>query len=144
MIYGQLGRNDQVVEIGLFARIVPVVCNYYIQIYINLCLVISPSRAPPSLIYLCTHLEGPQTRLLSLLQDDMWRLLSAYKTKPVIIMIIKRNLKNKCIISIPAELGSVVHVLFVYFRKSEPVRIRYEIVGVNKFIFRSYINEVYT
>ena len=49
-----------------------------------------------------THLEGPQTRLLSLLQDYMWRLLSAYKTKPVINMIIKRNLKNKCIISIPA------------------------------------------
>ena len=42
------------------------------------------------------------------------------------------------------ELGSVMHVLFVYFRKSEPVRIGFEIVGVNKFIFRSYINEVYT
>ena len=26
MIYGQLGRNDQVVGIGLFARIGPVVC----------------------------------------------------------------------------------------------------------------------
>ena len=75
----------------------------------------------------------------------MWRLLSAYKTKPVINMIIKRNLKNKCIISIPAVcIRSVVYVLFVYFRKSEPVRIRFEIVGVNKFIFRSYINEVYT
>ena len=83
--------------------------------------------------------------MLSLLQDYMWRLLSVYKTKPVINMIIKRNLKNKCIISLPTyELGSVVHVLFVYFRKSEPVRIRFEIVGVNKFIFRSYINEVYT
>ena len=35
------------------------------------------------------------------------------------------------------ELGSVIHVLFVYFRKSEPVRIRFEIVGVNKFIYMS-------
>ena len=26
--------------------------NYYIQIYINLCLVMSPSRAPPSQVYL--------------------------------------------------------------------------------------------
>ena len=26
LIYGQLGRNDQVVGIGLFARIGPVVC----------------------------------------------------------------------------------------------------------------------
>ena len=79
--------------------------------------------------------------MLSLLQDYMWRLLSAYKTKPVINMIIKRNLKNKYVISI--HTGSVVHVLFVYFRKYEPVRIRFEIAGVNKFIFRSYINEVY-
>ena len=71
----------------------------------------------------------------------MWRLLSAYKTKPVINMIIEIILKNKCLLY---ELGSVVHVLFVYFRKSEPVRIRLEIVGVNKFIFSSYINEVYT
>ena len=55
------------------------------QIYINLCLVhvVSPSRAPPPQSF-GTHLEGPQTRLLSLLQDYMWRLLSAYKTKPVI------------------------------------------------------------
>ena len=75
--------------------------NYYIQIYINLCLVISPSRASPYKFIFGTHLEGPQTRLLSLLQDYMWRLLSADKTKPVINMIIKRNLKNKCIISIP-------------------------------------------
>ena len=41
------------------------------------------------------------------------------------------------------ELGSVIHVLFVYFRKSEPVRKRFEIeggggglAGVNKFTFR--------
>ena len=27
------------------------------------------------------------------------------------------------------ELGFVVHVLFVYFRKSEPVRIQFESVG---------------
>ena len=63
-------------------------------------------------------------------------------------MIIKRNLKKINALSqyLLYELGSVVHVLFVYFRKSEPVRIRFEIVGVNKFIFRSYmyINEVYT
>ena len=84
--------------------------------------------------------------MLSLLQDYMWRLLSAYKTKPVINMIIKRNLKkiNALSLYLLYELDSVVHLLFVYFRKSEPVRIRFEIVGVNKFIFRSYINEVYT
>ena len=35
-------------------------------------------------------------------------ILSAYKTKLVVNMIIKRNLKNKCIISM---LRSVVHVL---------------------------------
>ena len=63
MIYGQLGRNDQVVEIGLFARIDPVVCNYYIQIYINLCLVISPSRAPPSQIYLWQTFRRPANAL---------------------------------------------------------------------------------
>ena len=75
----------------------------------------------------------------------MWRLLSAYKTKHVINMIIKRNLKiNALSLYLLYELGFVVHVLFVYFRKSEPLRIRFEIVGVNKFIFRSYIHEVYT
>ena len=58
-----------------------------------------PSTTNLSLAHI---LEGPQTRLLSLLQDYMWRLLSVYKTKPVINMIIKRNLKNKCIISLPA------------------------------------------
>ena len=76
----------------------------------------------------------------------MWRLLSAYKTKPVINMIIKRNLKKKNALSLYLlyELGSVVHVLFDYYRKSEPVRIQFEIVGDNKFTFRSYIHEVYT
>ena len=65
----------------------------------------------------------------------MWRLLSAYKTKQVINMIIKRNLKiNALSLYLLYELGSVVHVLFVYFRKSEPLRIQFEIVGVNKFI----------
>ena len=63
MIYGQLGRNDQVVEIGLFARIGPVACNYYIQIYINLCLVISPSSAPPSQIYLWHTFRRPANAL---------------------------------------------------------------------------------
>ena len=33
-------------------------------------------------------------------------------------------------------------MLSVYFRKSKPVRIGFEIVGVNKFIFSSYIHEV--
>ena len=43
--------------------------NYYIQIYLNLCLVISPSRPPPHHKFIFeTHLEGPQTRLLALLQ----------------------------------------------------------------------------
>ena len=32
----------------------------------------------------------------------MWRFQPTYKIKPVINMIIKRNVKNKCIISIPA------------------------------------------
>ena len=84
--------------------------------------------------------------MFSLLQDYMWRLLSAYKTKPVIYMNIKRKFKkiNALSLYLLYELGFVVHVLFVYFRKSEPVRIRFEIVRVNKFIFRSYINEVYT
>ena len=36
-----------------------------------------------------------------------------------------------------------IHAL-VYLRKLEPVRISYEIVGGNKFIFNSYIHEVYT
>ena len=55
--------------------------DYYIQIYINLYLVISPSRAPPSQIYLWHTFRRRQTRLLFLLQDYMWRLQSAYKTK---------------------------------------------------------------
>ena len=121
------------------------VYNCYIQNSINLCLVMSPSRALPSQIYFWHTFKGPQTRLLSLLQDYMWCLLSAYKTKPVINMNMKRNLKiNALSLYLLYELGSVVLVLFVYFRKSEPVRIRFEIVGVNKFIFRSYINELYT
>ena len=62
-------------------------------------------------------------------------------------MIIKKNLNNKCIISIPAvyllyKLGSVVHVLFAYFRNSEHVLIQFAIVGVNK--FNILIHEVYT
>ena len=40
-----------------------VVCNYYIQIYINLCLVISPSRAPPSQIYLWHTFRRPANAL---------------------------------------------------------------------------------
>ena len=79
---------------------------YYIQIYINLYLVISPSRAPPLHIYLWNIFRRPTNVLASLVTsphlDYMWRLLSAYKTKPVINMIIKRNVKNKSIIFIPA------------------------------------------
>ena len=63
MVYGQLGGNDQVVEIGLFARIGPVVCNYFVQICINLCLVISPSRTPPSQIYLWHTFRRPANAL---------------------------------------------------------------------------------
>ena len=37
--------------------------NYYIQIYINLCLVISPSRAPPSQIYLWQTFRRPANAL---------------------------------------------------------------------------------
>ena len=91
MIYSQLGRNDQVVGTGLFGRIGPVVC-LTLLLYTDL-FKSWFSNSP---------IEGPSLRLLSLLQDYMWRLLSAYKTKTVINMIIKRNLKNKCIISIPA------------------------------------------
>ena len=68
-----------------------------------------------------------------------------YKAKTVINWIIKRIISALSLYLL-YELGSVVHVLFVYFRKSEPVRIRFGIVWVNKFIFRSYIyiHEVYT
>ena len=37
--------------------------NYYIQIYINLCLVISPSRAPQSQIYLWHTFRRPVNAL---------------------------------------------------------------------------------
>ena len=101
MIYGQLLRIGPVVGTG------PVVSLTYIQAYINLGLVISPSRAPPSQKFIfVTHIEGPQMRLPSLLQvhivNYMRLLLSAYKTKLVNNMIIKSNLKNKCIVLIPA------------------------------------------
>ena len=60
----------------------------------------------------------------------MWRLLSAYKTKSVINMIIKRNLKKNALsLYLQYELGAVVHMLFVYFRISEPERIRFDIEG---------------
>ena len=114
MIYGQLGRIGRVVGIGPFGRIGPVcVLHNYIHVYINLCLVISPSRAPASQIYLWNTFRRHQTRLLSLVtspylrlnMDYMWRLLPTYKTKPVINMVIKRNVKNKCIISIPSYMN---------------------------------------
>ena len=75
----------------------------------------------------------------------MWRLLSAYKTKPVINMNIKRNLKiNALSLYLLYELGSVVHVLL--FTTENPNLCAYDLrlFGVNKFIFRSYIHEVYT
>ena len=80
--------------------------NYYKQISINLCIVISPSRAPPSQIYRWHTLRRPANALAFLVTSPYLRLyvalISAYKTKSVIDMIIKRNLKNKCIISISA------------------------------------------
>ena len=75
--------------------------NYYIQIYINLCLVVSPSRAPPSQIYLWDTFRRP-TNVLAFLVTTLYMVFTAYKTKLVFNMIIKRNLKNKCIISISA------------------------------------------
>ena len=80
--------------------------NCYIQIYLNLYLVISPSRAPPSQIYLWNTFRRPANAFAFLVTSPYLslyvHLLSAYKTKPVINMIIKRNLKNKCMISVPA------------------------------------------
>ena len=74
----------------------------------------------------------------------MRRLLSADNTK-LVINDYQKKFKKECIISVPAVWITLCRTrALVYFRKSEPVRIWYEIVGGNKFIFNSYIHEVYT
>ena len=106
MIYGQLLRIGRVVGIGLFGGTVPVVSPIYTGLYKSL-FSNFPIEGPSFAKFIFgTNLEGPQIRLLSLLQvhieSYMWLLQSTDKTKLVINMIIKRNFKNKCIISIPA------------------------------------------
>ena len=101
-----------------------------LPLYINLWLVIFPLRAPPSQIYLWALTLA----LAFFVTSSYLRLYVAFTCNN---MIIKRNLKNLYLLY---ELGSVVHVLFVYFRKSEPVHIQFEIVEVNKIIFRSYMH----
>ena len=69
MIYGQLENWPSCWNQPIWKnRPSCVLHNYYIQTYINLCLVISPSRPPSSHIYLWNIFRSPQTRLLSLLQ----------------------------------------------------------------------------
>ena len=153
MIYGQLGRIGRVV--GIESAQSCVLHNYYIHVhvYINLCLVISPSRAPASQIYLWNTFRRHQTRLLSLVTspyvrlnvDYMWRLLPTYKTKPVIYMIIKRNVKiNALFRYLLYELGASYTCSLFTSGNPNLCAIDLRLSGVNKFIFRPYIHEVYT
>ena len=110
----------------------------------------SPSRAPPSQIYLWNTFRRSANAFAFLVTNPYLRLYVAFticiQDQPVNNMIIKRNLKiNALSLYLLYELGSVVHVLFVYYWKSEPVRIRFEIVGglISLYLGLTYMKYIY-
>ena len=108
--------SGQLLKIGPVVGTDPIVNFTYIQAYKNLCLVISPSRAPPSQIYLWHTFRRPANAFTFLVTSPYCKLyeayLSAYKTKLVINMIIKEILNiNALSLYLPSELRPDIHML---------------------------------